>query len=111
MKLDTFKTALEAERNRLSTDMENMEQLDSSGPGGDPDAHAGEEATELLFREQDQGLLEGMERQLALVDAALARIENGAYGKCTACGCVIPTGRLEAIPYAPHCIPCAERMD
>ncbi|HKJ84575.1 MAG TPA: TraR/DksA family transcriptional regulator [Spirochaetia bacterium] len=39
-------------------------------------------------------------RRLRLIEAALARIENGKYGICLKSGKPIPTERLEAIPYA-----------
>jgi len=39
-------------------------------------------------------------RRLRLIEAALARIENGKYGLCLKSGKPIPRERLEAIPYA-----------
>lgn len=39
-------------------------------------------------------------RRLRLIEAALARIENGKYGMCLKSGKPIPRERLEAIPYA-----------
>lgn len=44
--------------------------------------------------------------RLNLIDAALARIEQGRYGLCLKCGKRIPQARLEAIPYAFMCIEC-----
>ena len=39
-------------------------------------------------------------RRLRLIEAALARAENGRYGICLKSGKPIPRERLEAIPYA-----------
>ncbi|MFW5684463.1 MAG: TraR/DksA family transcriptional regulator [Spirochaetota bacterium] len=39
-------------------------------------------------------------KRLRLIEAALARIENGKYGICLKSGKPIPKERLEAIPYA-----------
>ena len=39
-------------------------------------------------------------KRLRLIEAALARIENGKYGMCLKSGKPIPAERLEAIPYA-----------
>ena len=39
-------------------------------------------------------------KRLRLIEAALARIENGKYGMCLKSGKPIPKERLEAIPYA-----------
>ena len=46
-------------------------------------------------------------QQLALVDAAIERIEQGTYGLCTSCGKQIPDERLEVLPWAATCVPCA----
>jgi len=37
---------------------------------------------------------------------ALARLESGAYGYCTACGMKIPEAYLEARPERRHCTAC-----
>lgn len=41
------------------------------------------------------------------IDSALARISEGSYGICQACGGAISAQRLEAIPYTILCIECA----
>ena len=40
------------------------------------------------------------------IAAARARLRNGTFGTCEACGTVIPLSRLEAIPTAHQCLPC-----
>ncbi|MEM8917897.1 MAG: TraR/DksA C4-type zinc finger protein [Pseudomonadota bacterium] len=66
-----------------------------------------EQATE---REQDEAL-SGQEqvfvKELAQIKAAIARIDDGTYGQCTACGQDISPRRLEAQPEAPNCMSCA----
>ncbi len=48
--------------------------------------------------------------EVAQIDAALARIENGTYGECECCGRAIGRQRLRAIPEALLCLDCkAER--
>ena len=46
---------------------------------------------------------------LNLIEAALERIEAGTYGLCDDCGSTIPKTRLNAIPYTPFCVHCAEQ--
>lgn len=41
---------------------------------------------------------------LADIDRALAKVEDGTYGTCDACGEPIPEGRLEALPWATLCV-------
>jgi DnaK suppressor protein len=43
------------------------------------------------------------------IDGALARLDEGSYGRCTACGEVIPAARLAALPWAELCVPCSGR--
>jgi len=40
------------------------------------------------------------------IEAALARLENGKFGICAACGSRIQEERLKAIPYSVFCISC-----
>ena len=49
-------------------------------------------------------LAAALREQLADVEGALARLENGTYGRCQECGDVIGADRLEAMPATPFCI-------
>ena len=55
----------------------------------------------FMFASRDGAYLEQLE-------AALKRIEAGAYGICRECGCEIPRVRLEAVPTTQICVPCKE---
>jgi DnaK suppressor protein len=46
---------------------------------------------------------EVVSQTLREVREALARIENGTYGKCISCGRPIEPDRLEAVPWTPFC--------
>lgn len=43
------------------------------------------------------------------VEAAIARLEKGTYGRCERCGQPIAADRLEAKPAARRCIACASK--
>src|SRR4051794_20182228 len=43
---------------------------------------------------------------LQLVDDALRRVKAGEYGQCVACGGDMQIKRLDAVPWARHCIEC-----
>ncbi|MGY1828704.1 MULTISPECIES: TraR/DksA family transcriptional regulator [unclassified Blastococcus] len=47
-----------------------------------------------------------LQRTIAEIDAALARIDDGSYGRCTGCGTAIPEERLELRPFARTCVAC-----
>ncbi|TMG85740.1 MAG: TraR/DksA family transcriptional regulator [Betaproteobacteria bacterium] len=49
--------------------------------------------------------------ELAEVDVALARIEEGSYGTCSDCGEPIGWPRLNAQPTAERCIACQQKLE
>ena len=48
---------------------------------------------------------------LQLVEEALQRIQEGHFGECVHCGGEMQQKRLEAVPWARHCIPCQEKQE
>lgn len=48
---------------------------------------------------------------LQMVEHALSNISNGTYGECEQCGNEMNERRLEAVPWARHCIGCQERLE
>jgi DnaK suppressor protein len=50
---------------------------------------------------------EAARRELAEIDAALQRIEQGSYGRCQACGGPMGLQRMRAIPEARYCVGCS----
>ncbi|MCU0974875.1 MAG: TraR/DksA family transcriptional regulator [Steroidobacteraceae bacterium] len=46
--------------------------------------------------------------EIAQINRALKRLEEGAYGDCAVCGQPIDERRLEALPHSDRCIRCAE---
>ncbi|WP_169582682.1 MULTISPECIES: TraR/DksA family transcriptional regulator [Microbacterium] len=56
-----------------------------------------------------EGLRDAAIRELAEIDAAVARVAAGDDGRCVDCGGRIPIGRLIARPAATRCVDCATR--
>ncbi|MBI3895218.1 MAG: TraR/DksA family transcriptional regulator [Acidobacteria bacterium] len=48
---------------------------------------------------------------LQLIQEALDRLDEGNYGTCVACGGEIQQKRLDAVPWARHCIECQEKQE
>jgi DnaK suppressor protein len=48
---------------------------------------------------------------LQLVHGALDRLGSGEYGICVACGGEMQQKRLDAVPWARHCIACQEKQE
>ena len=72
--------------------------------------HLGDLGTEVYLQELNATLLENESYLRGEVVAAMERIENGTYGTCENCGKTIIEERLELIPYARYCTPCAEKL-
>jgi DnaK suppressor protein len=72
------------------------------------DEHDPEGATLGLQFAETSALLGNSRHHLDLVNAALGRMTNGTYGSCELCGIDIPLARLEARPFAAHCVRCAQ---
>jgi len=49
--------------------------------------------------------------ELAMIDAALARIQAGHYGECLDCANRIPEARLKASPEASRCLACQKKLE
>jgi DnaK suppressor protein len=45
---------------------------------------------------------------LQQIDQALLRIAEGTYALCLNCGAAMAEKRLNAVPWAPHCVDCQE---
>ena len=61
-----------------------------------------EEIADVLLR-----LSERERREVIEIDAALARIDSGLWGRCEGCSLKFARGRLAAMPEARLCLPCA----
>jgi RNA polymerase-binding transcription factor DksA len=51
-------------------------------------------------------LLSGARAALHDIRAALRRIDDGSYGRCTSCGGRVGVARLEILPHAARCLSC-----
>ena len=98
---DTLRAQLEDERASL------QQQLDDLGAGetalsfDENFADSGQVAAE---QGENRMLIASLSDQLKDVERALAKFDQGEYGKCETCGKEIAEARLEAMPAARHCI-------
>jgi RNA polymerase-binding protein DksA len=68
-------------------------------------------ATQVFEQERELALRERASLHLQAVEHALARLDDGTYGTCRRCGRPIADARLEALPWAEHCIDCQTIVD
>ncbi|HET7856634.1 MAG TPA: hypothetical protein VFL41_09280 [Gaiellaceae bacterium] len=64
------------------------------------DQHLGDQAADLYDEELDEGLRDQLSEELAAVERAEKRLEDGTYGLSVESGAPIPDERLEALPTA-----------
>ena len=100
--LAVTRAALEAERQRL------VDELGEAivAPGQMTYGSQAAAASQVFAQQRDLALRDRAVQQLALVDAALARLVAGMYGTCLRCGRPIAPERLAALPWAAYCIAC-----
>jgi RNA polymerase-binding transcription factor len=68
-------------------------------------------AQECLSKESRSALVAWSRRHLKRVEAALRRLDEGTYGRCTNCGASVAPSRLQLLPAAPLCLKCQERQE
>jgi DnaK suppressor protein len=73
--------------------------------------HMADLGSDNFEQEFTLSLMETEEDTLAAIEAALVRVEDGEYGVCEECEGAISRSRLQAIPYTPLCIKCAQRRE
>ena len=116
--IDHFRGLLLEERERVQSAIAHL-RADHPGSLDDEveevaasaDSHLGEAAAATVNREIDYTLGENSEQILSEIEAALKRIDNGTYGRCTACGKEIGIERLDAYPWASLCIDDARKAE
>jgi DnaK suppressor protein len=108
-RIDYYKKKLETKREEL---LHTMSLAEEEGRASDDatqdiaDKAANSYTKEFLFSQSNH------ERFiLQLVDEAMERIKNGGYGTCVHCQEEVQQKRLEAVPWARHCIACQEKQE
>jgi DnaK suppressor protein len=75
----------------------------------DPEMEEGSQSEQEQNKLSQLGEVE--QREIAQIDAALARLDAGRYGVCADCGDEIEERRLQALPFALACTDCARRRE
>jgi len=116
MDREALRERLLQERARLVSEIDELEadlseSLEDSSEESPYDQHMAETAAVTLDREIDLSLEENLHASIGQIDRALHKLDNGSYGCCDTCGAAIPSGRLEAAPFATLCIDCKRQEE
>jgi RNA polymerase-binding transcription factor len=105
--LDAVRRELTAQRasmrERLATLAKRPELGEAQGFG----KRIGDGTTEAITRLTDIGVGRSLEESLLRTERAIAKLDDGTYGICDACGEAIAPARLRAMPDSVLCIGCA----
>jgi DnaK suppressor protein len=101
----TLRASLEEEREQLRAQLAELEvegDLSYDENFADSAQVAGQQGANRALAGQ-------LSENLADVERALQKMEDGSYGRCERCGKEIGEARLEAMPSTPYCIDDAGR--
>ena len=102
--LSSLRAALEDERAQLRRQ---LDELGANGGGLSFDENFADSGQVAAEQGEAMALAGSLQDQLAEVERALHKMDQGTYGICERCGKEINEARLEAIPAARLCIDCA----
>ena len=93
---------MQRERERIQEELASLRS--ARGDGDDElsrvDQHTADAGSELFENERDQSMINRLQSELAAIERAEQRLEDGSYGVSIESGEPIPDGRLEAVPWA-----------
>jgi len=105
--LDAIRRELEARRESMGERVATLAQRPELGSAQGFGKRIGDGTTEAISRLTEIGVGRSLETGLARTERALAKLDEGTYGRCDACGEPIPPGRLRALPDSVLCVSCA----
>jgi DnaK suppressor protein len=105
--LDAIRGELEELRDRTRERLAVLGRRPELGSAQGFGKRIGDGTTEAVNRLTDIGVGNSLERTLARAERAVAKLDDGSYGICDACGDPISPGRMRALPGGVLCVRCA----
>ncbi|MBA3311366.1 MAG: TraR/DksA C4-type zinc finger protein [Nocardioidaceae bacterium] len=105
--LESDATRLRAEIAGAEVEIGHLLRDGGEGAGNDQ-ADVGSSTFE---RDHEMTMAKNARENLAQVESALSRIDDGTYGICTSCGQPVGKMRLQAFPRATLCMECKQRQE
>jgi DnaK suppressor protein len=106
-------------REQLAESGEELEQIDgqvrdfgeTSELAEGADNHPGDDSDRITEQERLLTIRSQLAARKADIEHALEKVGQDEFGLCERCGQQIPSGRLEALPFARYCVECQEIAD
>jgi DnaK suppressor protein len=109
-RLDYYKKKLLSRRDELVKTITRTEE-EGRQADDDPTVDLADKAANSYTKEFLFGQTNTDRAILNMIDEALKRIRNEEYGTCVNCREEMQQKRLEAVPWARHCITCQEKKE
>lgn len=108
--MEKFRKLLQAKRDDLLGRVNAARTTEKEATDADaPDL--GDRALTSVTLDLSYQLSTGERELVKRIEAALSRVDAGDYGSCLHCGKKVQMARLDAVPWARHCIDCQELQD
>ena len=98
---------LGARRRELADELARLTAPPEAGTNLSFGKRVGEGTTEAVNRIHTTATARSLAAAAAEVDRAIEKVAEGTYGRCDACGRLIPKERLEAVPATAFCVSCS----
>jgi len=109
-RLDYYKKKLTTRREELMKTIARTEE-EGRQADDDPTVDLADKAANSYTKEFLFGMTNTDRTILNMIDEALKRIKANEYGLCMNCQEEMQQKRLEAVPWAKHCISCQEKKE
>ncbi len=109
-RLEYYKKKLVVRREELLRNIARTEE-EGRAADDDPTVDLADKAANSYTKEFLFGQTNHDRFLLQLVDEALGRIKDNAFGLCVNCQEEVQQKRLEAVPWARHCLICQEKQE
>jgi DnaK suppressor protein len=113
--VDQIRRSLRARHDELTDEYDRavaqnqiLRLVEVADTAGDDQADSGAKTAE---RDAAQSVLRAILDRRAQFEHALARLDEGSYGRCEGCGRAIPVERLEIFPSATTCVSCKQSRE
>ncbi len=110
MNLEHFKVKLKAEKENLEKEIKYYQKEDPYSDKTRATGISEDGITETEEHDRLSATKTELEKTLTEVEAALARLEQGKFGKCSNCGNQISEERLDIMPSASLCLSCQQKQ-
>jgi DnaK suppressor protein len=107
LNLQAIRHELEDRRDRARERLASLAERPERGSAVGFGKRIGDGTSEAVSRLTDVGVGDSLERGMHRTERALAKLDDGTYGVCDACGHAIAHGRLKAMRDAVLCLECA----